>query len=172
MSNATTGRFTKWRADWHRMLEASPGFDYFMIRSIVFLLVGIGAVMVMSSTMTWSVLEGATVWNQALRQFMMIIAGLIAFWIALRTRPDTVRRWTPWLLALSFVLLIAVLIPVVDRPRPPALPALRAGQGRHRPVGCDLPGRQTPRPLLPPAQPLRVLHRCRERHGPADRLAG
>lgn len=117
MSNATTGRFTKWRADWHRMLEASPGFDYFMIRSIVFLLVGIGAVMVMSSTMTWSVLEGATVWNQALRQFMMIIAGLIAFWIALRTRPDTVRRWTPWLLALSFVLLIAVLIPGIGTGR-------------------------------------------------------
>ncbi|NLA55450.1 MAG: cell division protein, partial [Corynebacterium humireducens] len=62
MSNST-GRFTRWRADWHRMLESRPGFDYFMIRSVVFLLVGIGAVMVMSSTMTWSVLEGATVWN-------------------------------------------------------------------------------------------------------------
>ena len=116
MSNST-GRFTKWRADWHRMLEARPGFDYFMIRSVVFLLVGIGAVMVMSSTMTWSVLEGATVWNQAMRQFMMIAAGLAAFWIALRTRPETVRRWTPWLVGLSLVLLVAVLIPGIGTGR-------------------------------------------------------
>jgi len=116
MSNST-GRFTRWRADWHRMLESRPGFDYFMIRSVVFLLVGIGAVMVMSSTMTWSVLEGATVWNQAVRQFMMIAAGLVAFWIALRTRPETVRRLTPWLLGLSLVLLIAVLVPGIGTGR-------------------------------------------------------
>ena len=115
--SAPAGTFTRWRSQWHRMLESRPGFDYFMIRSVVFLLVGIGAVMVMSSTMTWSVLEGATVWNQALRQFMMIAAGLVAFLIALRLRPETVRRWTPWLLALSVLLLIAVLIPGIGTGR-------------------------------------------------------
>ncbi|MDO5668824.1 MAG: putative peptidoglycan glycosyltransferase FtsW [Corynebacterium sp.] len=115
--STTTGTFTRWRADWHRILDARPGVDYFMIRSVVFLLVGIGAVMVMSSTMTWSVLEGATVWNQALRQFMMIAAGLIAFLIALRTRPETIRRLTPWLLLVSLVLLVAVLIPGIGTGR-------------------------------------------------------
>lgn len=114
---STTGTFTRWRADWHRMMESRPGFDYFMIRSVVFLLVGIGAVMVMSSTMTWSVLEGATVWNQAARQFMMIVAGLVAFWIALRLRPDTVRRLTPWLLVIALALLVAVLIPGIGTGR-------------------------------------------------------
>ncbi|MFC6145510.1 FtsW/RodA/SpoVE family cell cycle protein [Corynebacterium nasicanis] len=112
-----TGTFTRWRADWHRMMESRPGFDYFMIRSVVFLLVGIGAVMVMSSTMTWSVLEGATVWNQAARQFMMIVAGLLAFWVALRTRPETIRRLTPWLLLVALVLLVAVLIPGIGTGR-------------------------------------------------------
>ncbi|NLP39916.1 MAG: cell division protein FtsW [Corynebacterium pollutisoli] len=115
--STTTGTFTRWRADWHRMMESRPGFDYFMIRSVVFLLVGIGAVMVMSSTMTWSVLEGATVWNQAARQFMMIVAGLVAFWIALRLRPDTVRRLTPWLLVIALALLVAVLIPGIGTGR-------------------------------------------------------
>lgn len=115
--STTTGTFTRWRADWHRMMESRPGFDYFMIRSVVFLLVGIGAVMVMSSTMTWSVLEGATVWNQAARQFMMIAAGLVAFWIALRLRPDTVRRLTPWLLVIALALLVAVLIPGIGTGR-------------------------------------------------------
>lgn len=115
--STTTGTFTRWRADWHRMMESRPGFDYFMIRSVVFLLVGIGAVMVMSSTMTWSVLEGATVWNQAARQFMMIVAGLVIFWIALRLRPDTIRRLTPWLLFIALVLLIAVLIPGIGTGR-------------------------------------------------------
>jgi len=115
--STTTGTFTKWRADWHRFLDERAGVDYFMIRSVVFLLVGIGAVMVMSSTMTWSVLEGATVWNQALRQFMMIAAGLIAFLIALRTRPETIRRLTPWLLLVALALLIAVLIPGIGTGR-------------------------------------------------------
>ena len=115
--STTTGTFTRCRADWHRMMESRPGFDYFMIRSVVFLLVGIGAVMVMSSTMTWSVLEGATVWNQAARQFMMIVAGLVAFWIALRLRPDTVRRLTPWLLVIALALLVAVLIPGIGTGR-------------------------------------------------------
>lgn len=115
--STTTGTFTKWRADWHRALDARPAIDYFMIRSVVFFLVGIGAVMVMSSTMTWSVLEGATVWNQALRQFMMIAVGLAVFWVALRTRPETVRQLTPWLLLVSVVLLVAVLIPGIGTGR-------------------------------------------------------
>ncbi|MDO5511218.1 FtsW/RodA/SpoVE family cell cycle protein [Corynebacterium sp.] len=116
-TSSNSGTFTRWRAEWHRMLDSRAGFDYFMIRSVVFLLVGIGAVMVMSSTMTWSVLEGATVWNQAVRQFMMIVAGLVAFWFALRLRPDTVRRLTPWLLVIAIVLLIAVLIPGIGTGR-------------------------------------------------------
>lgn len=109
--SASAGTFTRWHAAWHRRMDSWPGFDYLMIRSVVFLLSGIGVVMVMSSSMTWSVLEGSTVWTQSLRQGVMVVLGLFAFWLALRVRPAVIRRLAPWLLLLSLVLLVMVLIP-------------------------------------------------------------
>lgn len=100
--------------DW---LEARPGADYFILRSVIFLLTGIGVVMVMSSSMTWSVIEGSTVWGAAIRQGAMVVVGLVAFWIALRVKPQTVRRLAPWLLGLSIILLILVLIPGIGTGR-------------------------------------------------------
>ena len=109
--SASAGTFTRWHAAWHRRMDSWPGFDYLMIRSVVFLLSGIGVVMVMSSSMTWSVLEGSTVWAQSLRQGIMVVLGLFAFWLALRVRPAVIRRLAPWLMLLSLVLLVMVLIP-------------------------------------------------------------
>lgn len=98
-------------------MEARPGFDYLMIRSVVFLLTGIGIVMVMSSSMTWSVIEGNTVWSQALHQGIMVVVGLVAFWAALKLRLGFVRRLAPWLLLISLVLLVLVLIPGIGTGR-------------------------------------------------------
>lgn len=109
--SAGTGTFTRWHSAWHRTMDARPGMDYFMLRSVVFLLTGIGVVMVMSSSMTWSVLEGSTVWAQSVRQGLMVVLGLFAFWLALRVRPAVIRRLAPWLMLVSLVLLIMVLIP-------------------------------------------------------------
>nr|WP_231587651.1 putative peptidoglycan glycosyltransferase FtsW [Corynebacterium comes] len=103
--------FTKWHSAWHKTMDSRPGLDYFMIRSVVFLLTGIGVVMVMSSSMTWSVIEGSTVWGQSLRQGLMVLIGLFAFWLALRVRPAVIRRMSPWLMLVSLVLLVLVLIP-------------------------------------------------------------
>ena len=45
--SASAGTFTRWHAAWHRRMDSWPGFDYLMIRSVVFLLSGIGVVLVM-----------------------------------------------------------------------------------------------------------------------------
>lgn len=101
----------------NRWMNARPGLDYLMIRSVVFLLVGIGVVMVMSSSMTWSVIEGSTVWGQAVRQSAMVVIGLLAFWLALKVRPGFIRRISPWLLGISLLLLVLVLIPGIGTGR-------------------------------------------------------
>lgn len=109
--SSSTGVFTRGYRAWQSMMASRPGFDYLMLRTVVFLLTGIGVVMVMSSSMTWSVIEGSTVWGQSLRQGLMVVLGLLAFWAALRVPPTTVRRIAPWLMIISLLLLVAVLIP-------------------------------------------------------------
>lgn len=98
-------------------LESNPGIDYLMIRIIVFLLTGIGVVMVMSSSMTWSVLENSDVWGAALRQSIMVFVGLVGFWVALKIPPQVVRRFSGTALVVSLVLLVAVLIPGIGTGR-------------------------------------------------------
>ena len=68
-------------------LAKLPGFDYLVLRIIIFLLVGIGVVMVFSSSAATSLTDTGSVWNQAVRQSLMVVAGLIVFWVALRMRP-------------------------------------------------------------------------------------
>ena len=82
-----------------------------MLRISIFVLVGIGVVMAFSATMTWSVIEGNTVWAQAARQTAYVLLGLLAFWAALRTPFSTVKKITPWFLALAAVLTVLVFVP-------------------------------------------------------------
>ncbi|MBC3185222.1 cell division protein FtsW [Corynebacterium sp. zg-331] len=100
-----------------RSMDAQPGLDYLMLRITVFLLTGIGLVMVMSSSMTWSIIEGATVWSTALRQGSMVAAGLVMLWLCLKIPPQTVRRWSTGILLFAVVLLIAVLVPGIGTGR-------------------------------------------------------
>nr|WP_281270224.1 putative peptidoglycan glycosyltransferase FtsW [Corynebacterium alimapuense] len=98
-------------------MDSHPGIDYFMIRSVVFLITGIGIVMVLSSSMTWSILDGDTVWSQAMHQGTMVIVGLVAFIVALRMKPTLIRTLAPWLLGIALVLLVLVLIPGIGTGR-------------------------------------------------------
>lgn len=98
-------------------LSRQPGFDYLMIRIIVLFLVGLGVVMVFSSSMTSSVSEGGTVFSEALRQTMMVAVGLVAFWTALKVPLRLVRRAAPWLMWVTLALLIVVLIPGIGTGR-------------------------------------------------------
>lgn len=94
-----------------------PGFDYLMLRIIIFLLVGIGLAMVYSASMTWSLAENTSLWAQALRQSIMVFAGFIGFVMMLRLRPSFIRKAVPWLLGISILLLVLVLIPGIGTGR-------------------------------------------------------
>lgn len=96
----------------NRYMHSQPGLDYLMLRVVVFLLAGIGLVMVFSSSMTWSIAEGSTAWGTAARQAGMVVIGFIAFWLALKIRPGLVRKVAPWLLLLTLLLLVLVLTPL------------------------------------------------------------
>lgn len=98
-------------------LDSHPGIDYLMIRIIVFLLTGIGVVMVMSSSMTWSVIEDSGVWGAALRQSLMVFIGFLGFWACLKIPPQVIRKWSGLALGVSLILLIAVLIPGIGTGR-------------------------------------------------------
>ncbi|CAM3900962.1 FtsW/RodA/SpoVE family cell cycle protein [Corynebacterium frankenforstense] len=102
---------TKKVSDGLSALDSRPGLDYLMIRLTVLLLTGIGVVMVMSSSMTWSVIEGSSVWGGAARQTAMVFAGLVAFWAMLKIPPRRLRSAAWWLLGIAVLLLVAVLIP-------------------------------------------------------------
>lgn len=102
---------TKKVSDGLSALDSRPGLDYLMIRLTVLLLTGIGVVMVMSSSMTWSVIEGSSVWGGAARQTAMVFAGLVAFCAMLKIPPRRLRAAAWWLLGIAVALLIAVLIP-------------------------------------------------------------
>ena len=93
------------------------GLDYQLLRFIIFTLVGIGVLMVFSSSMATSLTEDGGVWNQALRQCVMVFFGLLAFWLGLQVSPHTLRKCVPWIVGLSIILLIAVLIPGVGTGR-------------------------------------------------------
>lgn len=93
-------------------LDSRPLIDYTMIRSIVLFLAGLGVVMVMSSSMATSFAASASVWSLAVRQFVMVVLGLIAFWAALRTPPERLRGLSNWLMGIAVVLLIAVFTPL------------------------------------------------------------
>ena len=93
------------------------GLDYQLLRFIIFFLVGIGVLMVFSSSMATSLTEDGGVWNQALRQCVMVFLGLVAFWFGLKVSPHTLRKCVPWIVGLSIILLIAVLIPGVGTGR-------------------------------------------------------
>lgn len=101
----------KWNRPYRR-LTSLPGLDYLMIRVLVFLLSGIGVVIVFSSSMAWSFVEGGGVWGTAARQAMMVAIGLCVFWLALKIHPNKIRALAPWLLVLTFLAMIAVLTPL------------------------------------------------------------
>lgn len=98
-------------------LSKQPGLDYLMIRIIILVLVGLGVVMVFSSSMATSVSEGGTVFSEALRQTFMVVVGLFAFWIALKVPLRVIRNLSPWLMWFTLALLIAVLIPGIGTGR-------------------------------------------------------
>lgn len=98
-------------------LNSRPLANYMMIMLCVVALTMLGVVMVFSSSMTWSVIDGSSVWGTAVRQSAMVVLGLLVMWLAMRVSPARVRSWAPWLMVIAVLLLIAVLIPGIGTGR-------------------------------------------------------
>ena len=69
--------------------------------------------MVLSSSMVTSYANGASVFSEFIKQAVVVFIGLIVMWFALRMRPQTIRKYSPWLLVIAVGMLLAVLIPGV-----------------------------------------------------------
>lgn len=100
-------------AEW----RTRPLTDYYLILTIVGALTVVGVIMVLSSSMTWSVIDNQNVFSTALKQSFMVVLGLVVMWLALRTRPGTLRKFATAALIVSILLLVAVLIPGVGTGR-------------------------------------------------------
>ncbi|WP_151530358.1 MULTISPECIES: FtsW/RodA/SpoVE family cell cycle protein [Corynebacterium] len=111
MSNVLTNEHGGRRKYFHVALR--PLLDYYAVASIVVILAFFGILMVASSSMTWSVLEGASVFGTAMRQAVMVGVGFVAMWLCLRLRPQSIRRSAPWVLIVSVLLLVLVLVPSI-----------------------------------------------------------
>ncbi|MCK2199428.1 peptidoglycan glycosyltransferase FtsW [Corynebacterium callunae] len=101
---------------WNDLLSR-PLTDYIMLLCIVVILSCLGVVMVYSSSMTWSLREGGSVWGTALRQGIMIVLGFFVMWLAMMMRPQTIRSLAPAFLVVSIILLLAVQIPGIGTGR-------------------------------------------------------
>ena len=100
----------------HRKVKAqldTPQLDYKVLLVVTFCLTGLGLVMVLSSSMVTSYASGASVFGEFIKQAMVVVIGLVVMWVALRMRPETIRKYSPWLLVFAILMLIAVLIPGV-----------------------------------------------------------
>lgn len=115
--SASTSRGTMREESWlgrtsrnvSEFMDARPLIDYTMIRSVVFVLAGLGLVMVMSSSMAMSYLEAASPWSTVARQGLMVLGGLIAFVAALHIPLRMLHKISLAMVLVSFVLLFAVL---------------------------------------------------------------
>ncbi len=95
-------------------LKDAPGLDYLMLRIVIFTLVGIGVLMAFSASMasSWVASGYTSVWSLAIRQTAMVVLGLVLFWVALKTPPRVVRRFTGIFLVIAFISLVLVLTPL------------------------------------------------------------
>lgn len=99
---ANVGRSARWVA---RQLQ-TPQTNYKAIMLITLALVGLGLVMVLSSSMVVSRSTQNSVWTEFLKQAAMVGIGLVGFWVALRLRAATIRRAAPLLLLVAIALLL------------------------------------------------------------------
>ena len=86
---------------------------YWLLLVVVSVLLMIGLVMVLSASSVQSLREHGSTWVYFLRQAMWVVLGLALFAVSSRVDYRTLRRLAVPLLALSIVLLVAVLAPGV-----------------------------------------------------------
>ena len=76
-------------------------------------LLGFGVLMAISTTISAASDNGGTgsIWAQGIKEALFVGLGLVIFWVAMRLSPRALRAFAYPLVALSIILLVAVLIP-------------------------------------------------------------
>ena len=90
---------------------STPRLDYVILASIVTILTGLGLLMVLSSSMAWSLEDNHSVWAEFLKQSIMVAVGLVAMYITLRIQPETLKKLAPWIFGGAVILLILIFVP-------------------------------------------------------------
>lgn len=100
-------------APWHGVASRfkGPTASFHYVIGITVLLLSIGLVMVQSSSSVRAYAEASSPFYFLTRQAIYVLVGLVAFYLALRIRFDTLRKLIPWFFGVSVLLLVAVLIP-------------------------------------------------------------
>lgn len=106
-TSATGNRLVRLWRDW----TSRPLFDYYGLMTAVALLTGTGLVMVLSASMASSGTESGSVWAVFSRQLVMVVGGVIAMWIVMKLRIETIRSLSWPALGIAGILLILVIIP-------------------------------------------------------------
>ena len=102
---------------------------------VVALLCVIGLVMVGSASSVVSISLYGSPWAILIRECMWMAVGIVAFALAVRFDHRKLRRLSPLLLGITFLLLLVVLVPGLGRPR-----AGLEQMGRLRPVPAPAVG--------------------------------
>ena len=145
-------------------LLSRPLASYYLLLSAAGLLLVFGLVMVLSASSVTAYAEYKSSYYYFIRQAMWIAMGLPVFFIASRLSIRAFRWLAYPVLVVSFVLLLAVMVPgdrrhrqrfdPLGRRRSVRDPAERVRQARHRAVGGGPAGAQVPpaRGVAPPAR--------------------
>ncbi|WP_297005820.1 FtsW/RodA/SpoVE family cell cycle protein [uncultured Corynebacterium sp.] len=99
------------REKWRRLLD-SPQLDYKVIMLVTGILVVLGLIVSLSSSMVSARGDAGdgSVFSQFRRQALIVLIGLVVMWGALWVRPARIRAWAPGLLFVAVGLLLLVLV--------------------------------------------------------------
>jgi cell division protein FtsW len=106
-ARAAVGRGAKALQAWLRR----PLTSLHLILGVFGLLTLFGLVMVLSASSVESYSAGGSSYSVFVKQLAFCAVGLVLFWVGLRVPPARWRAFTPWMLLVGAVALVAVLVP-------------------------------------------------------------
>lgn len=101
-------RFTIWSQV--RALAASPMAPYYFVVAAVTVLVGVGSLMVLSSSAVLAMAQQDSPYYFTIRQLLFLGAGIVCLVVLSRIPPQVLRRfgWLAWVLAVGLLILVQV----------------------------------------------------------------
>ncbi|GJM06495.1 MAG: putative lipid II flippase FtsW [marine bacterium B5-7] len=89
-------------------------FDHWLVISVLAIM-AMGVLMVTSASMVISAKQYGNSFHYAVHQLLYLFMGISVALVVLRVKMETWERISPWLVLVSFILLLAVLVPGIGR---------------------------------------------------------